>query len=388
MKLIRFIPLATLFLATVACKKEVPPPKRQPLPVTVTQPVNRDVIVYKSFPATLVGASEIEIRARVSGILEKAQFKEGDLVKKGTQLFVIEQEPYKLAVAAAEADVERSRASRDLAEKRFKRVEKAGKSRAVSEIDVDIAAAELAQAIASVNQTVAQLDQSQINVDYTTISAPVTGRMSRMLVDPGNLVGNGQATLLATIIDDSIMRAYFEVPERAMIRYLGQRAMEGGVERFADKEIRLTLADGSIYKTAGTIDFINNKIDSSTRTAQVRATFPNPEAELSSGLYGLVGFPAGPDPEDSTKTSALLVPAVSVQRDLGGDFVWIVDDQNTVRRRSVETGDTVEKPNTDPKAVRERETVINRGLEGSERVIVAGLQRARDGAVVMPQPQK
>ncbi|MGC6465676.1 MAG: hypothetical protein ACON38_03155 [Akkermansiaceae bacterium] len=101
-----------------------------------------------------------------------------------------------------------------------------------------------------------------------------------------------------------------------------------------------------------------------------------------------MGFPAGPDPDDPKKTSGILIPSVSVLRDLGGDFVWIVDETNTVRRRAIEAGDTVEKPQTDPKMVPQRETVVVRGLDGTENVIVAGLQRARDGAVVAPEPVK
>lgn len=383
----KHLTLLLLLTFLAACGKKPQPAAPQPLPVTVAKPVTRDVTVYKTHPATLAGAAEIEIRARVRGILEQASFKEGDLVKKGTKLFVIEPEPYGLAVDAAAADVRSAEANRELAEKRFKRIERANKTNAVSEIDVEIAAAELAQATAAVSQVQAQLEEAKINNSYTVIVAPVTGRMSRCLVDPGNLVGATESTLLATIIDDSVMRAYFEVPERLMIQYLGERSLEGGAERFADRKMRLELANDSVYDQTGTIDFIDNQIDSSTRTAKVRAIFPNPDAKLSSGLYGLVGFPAGPDPRDPSKTSALLVPSTSVLRDLGGEFVWIVDDTNTVRRRSVEVGDSVEKPITDPNQARERETVVIRGLDGSENVIVAGLQRARDGGVVAPSPQ-
>ncbi|MEM9236982.1 MAG: efflux RND transporter periplasmic adaptor subunit, partial [Verrucomicrobiota bacterium] len=273
-----------------------------------------------------------------------------------------------------------------LAQKRYERVAKAAKTRAVSEIDVEIAAAEVSQSAASVSQAVAQLDEAKINAGYTRITAPISGRLSQSLVDPGNLVGATESTLLTTIIDDSRIRAFFEVPERDMIRYLGERALEGGVEHFADREMRLVLANGTIYDKFGTIDFIDNTIDPSTRTAKVRALFPNKEAKLSSGLYGLVGFPAGPDPNDPHVTSGLLVPSVAVLRDLGGDFVWIVDEQNTVRRRGVEAGASVEKPVTDENALKERETVIVKGLDGSENVIVAGLQRARDGAIVQPMP--
>ena len=386
MKSLSLVPLTIVSLAMTSCQEKPEPPKRPPPPVTVAQPVSREVIVYRDLPATLSGAQEIEIRARVSGILEKAFFKEGDLVEKDAELFLIEPQTYELAVEAAEAALVGANAASEVAAKKVERLKNAGE--AVSKINLELAEAEAAEAVAAVGQAEVKVKDSKIDFGYSTILAPVKGRMSNYFVDPGNLVGNGEATLLATIIDDSKIRVNFEVPERAMIRYLGHRDLDGGVERFKDKKIRLTLANGTVYDHHGTIDFINNQIDPSSRTAKIRAIFPNPEGKLSSGLYGLVGFPAGPDPDDATKTSALLVPSISVMRDLGGDYVWVVDDQNTVRRQGIETGDTVLKPSDDPKAMPERETIVNKGLDGSERIIVAGLQRARDGAVVNPQTKE
>ncbi|MDC0302740.1 efflux RND transporter periplasmic adaptor subunit [bacterium] len=374
-----------LFLGTPAYQEKPEPLKRPPPPVTIANPVTREVIVYRNFPATLTGRAEIEIRARVSWILEEAPFKEGDEVKEGAELFKIEPETYDLAVKVAAAAVDGAEANQELARQKVKRLTDARE--AVSAINLEIAEAERAEADAALSQAELKLEDSKIDQEYSVIKAPINGRMSNLAVDPGNLVGNGEATLLATIIDDQEIRVNFEVPEWAMIRYLEQRNMTGGIDRVNDKKIRLTLADGSIYEQTGIIDFINNKVDTSTRTAKVRAVFPNKEGKFSSGLYGLVGFPSGPDPKDPIKKSALLVPAISIMRDLGGDLVWIVDDSNTVRRRGVEIGDTVLKPNDDPKAIPERETVVNLGLDGTERVIVAGLQRARDGAVVNPQTE-
>ncbi len=373
-------------LAACGEKSESTAPK--PLPVSVAQPSKREVVVFREYPSTLVGATEIEIRARVPGILSLApdapKFA-GQRVEKGTLLFIIEPETYTQQTRAAQAAVDRAEASRELAKKRFDRVERARQTNSVSELDVEVASAELAEAEAAITQTRAELERTRINEGYTRIHAPVTGRMSRLLVDPGNLVGNAESTLLATIIDDSVMHAYFEVPERIVIRFLELRD-SGRADEVYQKQIRLKLADGHIYAKPGRIDYIENQIDTSTRTAKVRAVFDNPDGALSSGLYGLIGYPTGPEPGNPKVTEGLLVPSVAILRDLGGNFVWVVDDKNIVRRRAIETGDVVEKPATSQDAIPSLETIVLKGLEGNERVIVSGLQRAREGAPVTPIP--
>ena len=369
-----------------ACGKKPEAANPQPLPVTVEPPAKREVVVHREFPSTLVGAREIQIQARVQGTLslhpDPPDFA-GQNVEKGTPLFEIEPDTYEQATREAEAMQARATAARELAEKRLSRMKNAGAG--VSALDVEIAQAEFDEARAAESEAKARVEKARINEGYTVITAPITGRMSRLLVDPGNLVGAGGPTLLATIIDDSEMLGYFEVPERTAIKYFEKRD-NGEAREVYEKPIRLKLADGSIHPTPGRIDYIENQVDPATRTAKVRAVFPNPEGALSSGLYGLVGYPTGPVPGEPSVTEALLVPSVAVLRDLGGNFVWIVDDQNIVRRRAVETGDAVEKPITDPNTPRSLETVILKGLEGNERVIVSGLQRAREGAPVTPVP--
>lgn len=380
----RLILLPVAFLA--ACGEKTQAPEPQPLPVTVAQPAKREVVVHQEFPSTLAGAQEIEIRARVQGTLSlhaDAPDFAGQKVEKGTPLFEIEPETYQQATREAEAMLARAEAARSLAEKRLGRVKNAGAG--VSALEVEIAQAEFDEARAAEAEARARVEKARINESYTVITAPVAGRMSRLLVDPGNLVGAGTSTLLATIIDDSTMLAYFEVPERTAIKYFEKRD-NGEAQQVYEKPIRLKLADGSIYPPPGRIDYIENQVDTATRTAKVRAIFPNPDGALTSGLYGLVGYPTGPEPGNPSVTEALLVPSVAVLRDLGGNYVWVVDENNIVRRRAVETGDSVEKPVTDPNTPRTLETVILKGLEGNERVIVSGLQRAREGAPVTPVP--
>jgi len=376
--------LGSLLLAGCG-SEEIPPPS--PPSVTVAAPELREVTVYKTFPSTLKGVSEVEIRARAAGYLEKTNFNEGSFVNKGDLLFIIEQAPYKLAVEAARADLERAEAGRGLAETRKQRFELALQTNSVSEVEVDIAAAELAQAIASVNQAKAHLNNAKLDLSYTTVYAPISGRVSLANVNDENLVGYSEPTIITSIIDDSTIEAYFEIPEREAIKFLHQRSDQKVSEHVKGLEIKLELADRSIYNTVGHIDFMDNKVDSMTRTIRARAIFDNAKYELTSGLFATVQVPVAPDQRNPTETKAIVVPAEVVLRDIGGRYVWVVDEQNIVRRRSVDVGETIIKPSTGEGVAAVRQTIILDGLSASEKIIVSGLQRARDGAPVTPNAQ-
>ena len=254
-----------------------------------------------------------------------------------------------------------------------------------TQLDVEIGEAELAQANAVVSQMESELANKKIELTYTTVKAPVTGRVSKSYVDIGNLVDGSQATLLATITDDSSMRASFEVPESEMIKFLEVRARPEGIKLSETADVRLTLSDGTIYDHPGRLDYVDTRVDPRTRTATVRAVFPNKEGKIASGMFGLVGYPQT-FPNEQFPHS-VLVPAASVLRDLAGDYVWVVDEANVVRRRGVETGVTIKHKPTDSNELPKRDIIVLKGLTPEDRVIVAGLQRAREGATVDPQMQ-
>jgi multidrug efflux system membrane fusion protein len=193
----------------------------------------------------------------------------------------------------------------------------------------------------------------------------------------GNLVGNGEPTLLTRVVDETSIRAYYDIPERMMLEYYRRRAEEKDITKHFNK-VRLELADGTIYEHLGEIDFVDNKVSESTRTAQVRAVFPNAEGKLSSGLFARVGYPL-------TTENAIMVPAVCVLKDIGGSYVWVVDAENKVSRRGIVTGDTVLRAQMDKDAVPVRDTIITKGLTKDDSVIIRGLQRVRDGATVTPE---
>lgn len=366
----RAVPVFTMGLLLAGCGKQNkfdPPP---PAPVTVATPEVRDVTVYKTFPGTLEAVASVEVRARVKGVLEEVHFKDGQLVKQGDPLFLIEQAPFKAKLQAAQARFAEAGASRKLAIATLGRIEQAAASNAVSKSEVDIARAEEATAQAAVALAEADVEDAKINLSYTEIKAQISGRASRAMIDAGNLVDGGQGTLLTTIVDDSRIHAVFEIPERDLLPYLERRPQPGGdpkVNLRRKLEPRLELSDGTIYGPTGKIDFFENQADPGSRTIQVRAEFPNPKGQLAAGLFARIGIP---EPVEK----AVLVPSLAIQRDLGGEFVWVVGEGDVVSRRGVEAGASVGA-----------ERIITEGLEGTERIIVAGLQRAREGAKVTPQ---
>ena len=190
--------------------------------------------------------------------------------------------------------------------------------------------------------------------------------------------------MITTIVDDSVIEAYFEVPEREVIKFLRHRSEKKEGESFRELEIKLKLADRSLYPLTGNIDFIDNKVDAMTRTIRVRAVFDNSKFALASGMYASVQVPVAPDQNNPTETRAILVPAAVIMRDIGGSYVWVVDEANIVHRRSVDVGDTIVKPAEGGQhAV--RQTIILNGLKVEDTIIISGLQRARDGAPVTPK---
>ncbi|MEP4079609.1 efflux RND transporter periplasmic adaptor subunit [Haloferula sp.] len=378
--------IALSLVAFSSCKKNKNTFVQPPAPsVTVAHPDVREVTTYKEAPGTVEGLSEVDIRARVRGFLEEIHFKEGEWVEKGDKLFLIEQAPYEAQLAAAQANLDNAEAAHKLAVTSLQRLKRANSrsSGAVSELDVDVGQAEVDQAAAVVSQMTALYNDAKIELSYTIIFAPTAGRMSRSLVDIGNLVDGSEGTLLGHITDDSKVRVYFEAPERGMIHFLEKRAADGGVETDKLSKVNLTLADGTLHDHPGVIDFVDSRVDPGTRTATIRSVFPNPDGKLASGLYALVGYPE--IFPNSEHPNSVLVPAVSILRDLAGDYVWAIDEKNVVFRRGVVTGTTVPRPNKDDNAAPARDMIVLKGLTKEDRVVVAGLQRAREGAPVNPQ---
>jgi RND family efflux transporter MFP subunit len=335
-----------------------PPPPPQ---VGVEAPEIQDITVYQEMSGRVEAMETVEIRARVPGFLEKVAFSDGAKVKEGQHLFTIEQATYQAAVHAAEAGLKQAEAGLALAQSSLQRKEKAFANKAVSELDVLTAQADVQSAEASVQTAKANLEQANLNLGYTTITAPINGRISRSYISEGNMVGSGSPTLLALVVSEDPIYAYFSVDERRLLPIL-RDFIENGGKRGEDKPtVKLAMADGVEYGLEGDIDYIDNTLEVSTGTLMVRAVFKNPDSVLLPGMYGKVLLPRA-------IPNAMLIPEICIQRDLAGSFVLTLGDDGTVESVYVELGPRYED-----------RRVVTKGLDPGSRVIVKGLQRVRPG---------
>lgn len=351
-----------------------PPPTPK---VTVQRPVVKEVTTYKEFTGRTEAIDTVEVRARVKGFLQSVDFEPGQMVNGpdrddpdsvGDLLFSIEPEQFEAAQAAAQAEVARMNAAKELAEVTRDRAQAAYEQDAVSDIEMAEKAAEVDAATAAVQAAEAALVVAQIDLSYTKIYAPIAGRISREQVDVGNLVGAGESTLLTTIVQDHPIYAYVEVSERDLLEYTAEGRPRDRAER-ERKRLLLRLADGSAFDHEGVVDFAETRVDPTTGTLQLRATFPNPDGRLFPGLFVRVLAP-------DVTGQQMLIPEVAILRDLAGAYVLLADEKNIVQRRDIQLGARVGT-----------ERIITSGLDASDRLIVNGIQRAIPGNPVDPQEQ-
>ncbi|HEY4233319.1 MAG TPA: efflux RND transporter periplasmic adaptor subunit [Lacipirellulaceae bacterium] len=341
-----------------------------PTIVTVSYPIEQDVTEYADFSGRTAAVESVEVRARVNGYLEKVNFKEGELVHKGDVLFEIDPRPYQAQVeiatgqvAAADAMVQRTQA--DDARAKALRASTPG---AISQQDLDQYQAAADQATANADTARATLKNNQLNLDFTTVIAPIDGRVSRYYVTVGNLVVQDQ-TLLTTIVSVDPIYAYFDVDESTVLRVrelIRTGKMQSAREVSVPAWLSLSNDDGFPYE--GTINFIDNQVDPKTGTLRVRGVFPNKDEKLSPGFFVRVRVRIGvPHP-------AVLVNERAVQADQGQKIVYVVNDKDEVVYRPVRVG---------PRHGSQVE--IENGLKTDERIIVNGLQRVRPGVTVEPK---
>ncbi len=350
-------------------EKQQPPP---PPTVTVASPTVKNVINYRYFTGYTEAVKSIEIRARVEGYLESFNFQPGMLVEKGDLLFSIDPKPFETDVVRAEANVETRQAELKLANATLKRKESAYKQKAVSELAVLEARASLSKAISQVKEAEAQLVSAKLELSYTKMYAPEGGRISRNLVDEGNLVGTGgDKTLLATLVKYDPVYVYFTMDERSFLLFKNYFKEKGGDIRKDTIDIDLGLEGDSGFPYAGKGDYIANQLDLTTGTVLARASFPNKDLFIVPGLFAKVRIPV------SATKDALLVPELAISSDQRGRFLFTVTDDGTVEYKPIEIG-----------ALFSGMRVIKKGISKDDMVIVKGIQRARPGAKVTPQTAK
>ncbi|MFO7712813.1 efflux RND transporter periplasmic adaptor subunit [Desulfosarcina sp.] len=344
----------------------------RPLPppvVIVSGPTIETVTDYAEFTGTTAPYEYVEIRARVEGYLQQVAFTPGSRVAQGDLLFVIDPEPFQALVNQAEAIVRVRQAEARLAETTLKRKENAYKDRAISELEVLEARAGLEKTRAAVAAAQAESETAKLNLSYTRIKAPISGRTGRNLVDTGNLVGAaGDKTLLTTMVREDPILAYFTISERELLTYL-MRPAGASPEPKPVTAVQLGVHGEAGYPHKGRIDFLENRVDESTGTIQVRGVFDNPKGQLVGGLFARIRVPAG------GPRKGLLVPERALGYDQQGRYALVVDPQNEVVYRSVKTGNLFN-------GLRE----IVSGIEPQDRLIIDGLQRARPGVRVDPKP--
>ena len=353
-----------------------PPPAAPAAPiVTVALPIEREVVDHEEFTGRTDAVSRVDIRARVSGYLVKVNFKDGDIVKLGDLLYQIDPRPFQADLDLAKGMVEKLEAEKNLLDIQVDRYRKLAAKSAASQQDVDQYLAQQAENIGALKSARAQVERAQLNLDFTRITAPLTGKISRTLLTAGNLV-NADSTLLTTVMSIDPMYAYFNIEEPTLLQILKMKR-EGVIkQRLGQVEVRMGLADDvkHAFPLTGTLDFANNTVDPQTGTILVRGTFPNPyelpnrPPMLMPGLFVRVRLDMGPPHK------TLLVTPRAIGTDQGQKYVYVVDKDDKIAYRRVTLG-----------LVFEGLQAIEGGLKPGERVVVNGLQRVRPGIEVKPE---
>ena len=365
---------AALILSVTGCKKQKAQAAPPPPAVSVIHPVERKIVEWDEYIGRLESPETVELRARVSGYLEKVHFKEGKEVKKGDLLFTIDQRPYQAEFDHAEAEYQRASSQTELAKNDSERAKRLIGTKAISEEDYDTKLKTYLAAQATEKSAKATLQSAKLNLEFTEIRAPISGRISRAVVTEGNLISSGVAgsgaTLLTTIVSLDPLYLYGDADERAILKYLRLRR-EGTRVSARDETIpaEMALADESGFPHKGYIDFVDNRIDPTTGTLQARGVFSNADHSLSPGFFGRIRIPG------SGKYQALLIPDRALASDQAQKFVYVVNPEKKVEYRPVKTGPTID-------GLR----VVKEGLKPGEQIIVEGLLRVRPGVLVDAKP--
>ncbi|RAZ88831.1 efflux transporter periplasmic adaptor subunit [Mesorhizobium hawassense] len=365
-----------LALALAGCDEKAPsqaaaPP---PPPVTVAQPVTRTVTDWDELTGRFEAIQEVEVRARVGGFIDSVEFEDGAIVHAGDLLYIIDPRPFEAVALQAQGQLDDARAKAELAKRELDRGLSLVQSSAVPEQVVDQRRQALQAAHAAETQAEGALKAAQLNVEFTHVLAPITGRVSRHLVTPGNLVqgSEGGATLLTSIVSLDPIDIYFDIDEATYQRN-SKLWLEGRRPSSRDTAhpVQVTLTGETKPSHEGKMDFLDNRLDVSTATLRSRAVIPNHDLSILPGQFGRVRI-IGSSPYE-----ALLIPDAAIATDQSRKIVFVVKDDNTVEARPVTLG-----------PLDEGLRVIREGLKAEDHVIINGLQRTRVGAKVTPQMAK
>ncbi|PRH49725.1 efflux RND transporter periplasmic adaptor subunit [Burkholderia multivorans] len=359
-----------LLLALSGCHDGQGGAPSAPLPeVGVATVVPRTVRIADEFNGRVEAVDAVELRPRVSGYLQRIRYKEGDLVAQGAVLFEIDPRPYRIALDRAIAQQQRARAAEHLARVQLQRVQTLIDAHATSQEELDNARAAAEQARADLQAADAAVADAKLNLGFTEVRAPIAGRVGRALATAGNLA-RADDTLLTTVVSQDPVYVYFDCDEQSYLRYNAQRADPAHRAIGADP-VRVGLASETGFPHAGTVDFLDNRLDPQTGTIRARVRLPNADHTFTPGLYARVQLVSG------RERSALLVDDKAVLTDQDRKYVYVIGPGDKALRRDVTIGRDLDG-----------QRIVEKGLNAGDRVVVDGVQRIYyPGAQVKPKPQ-
>lgn len=362
----------TVVLGTLAgCTRTAAQPGPPPPPkVTVAAVLDRPVTEWDEFTGRLEAVDAVAVRPRVSGYVSAVRFDEGAVVQQGDLLFQIDPRPFQAEVDRLQAERGRADAIAERAASELQRAERLRAEDAMSREEFDRRAAFVREVTAQIAAVDAALAAAKLNLEFTRVTAPITGRVGRAIVTEGNLVstGPGEATLLTTIVSIDPIHAHFDADEQIFLKYLDlEKQGRRDSARDSRRPIRMALAGEEGYPREGHLDFMDNRLDPSTGTIRGRAIFRNPTGDLTPGLFVRLLLPGG------NAYQGLLIQDRAVGTDLDKRFVFVVNAERSIEYRAVTLGPIVD-------GLR----VVRTGLKAGEQIVVSGLQRVRPGVTIEP----
>jgi RND family efflux transporter MFP subunit len=347
-------------------KQETPPQEPPPLPVEVVTVSKDRIPIWVEFTGKTVATKRVEVRARVSGRLESILFQEGDFVEEGAELFTLEEDQYEATLAQAKAKLQQNSATLELAKKDVERYTPLVAEELAPRATLEQYQAKVAELEAAIKASKASIREAELNLGYTRITAPISGRLGRSMVDVGNIVGYGEPTILTTIVNDNPMFAYFTPPERQfqlMRQYKSQDKMDARVT-IREKGEGLLKRDPLL----GKVDFADNKVEQQTGTITMRAEVANPDHAILEGSFVYVEVMV------TDKPSFIMVQPAAIQEDQRSSYVYIVGEDGKAKRVDIERG-----------YENRHYAMVTKGLQGGEQVIIGGLAKVSEGRAVQPE---
>lgn len=386
--LVLLVTAAVGLAASIGCNREAKKPEKvAPPEVVFVTPTKESVIEYEEFTGRTAATDVVEIRARVTGYLNEVHFTDGADIKEGALLFAIDDRSFVAEEARTAAAIKQYEARADRLRRQLKRGEELFKKQAISQDEFETITFDLAEAEASISAAKAQHDIAKLNLEFTKVKAPISGRIGRRMVDEGNLV-TADVTPLATIIPLQEVYVYFDMDERTVLKL--RRLEDGGMTGPADEsdvKIDIALADSDKFVLKGTINFLDNQIDPATGTLRVRATVENPDGLLSPGLFVRLRYPIGKPAEQ------WMVPEESIGSDQGQPIVYVIDKgekeftnpETNAKETKIVDMIYSKRVTVGPQVGKMR--VIRDGLSSTAQVAVTGLQKIRAEMEVTPKPR-